>query len=364
MFLLIHNKRSVGSPFSNATQEDVEVISTAYSKTQLSVQQSRSGDPEVNTNVCLSTYASDADSAYDDDNHLLICMVFIEWELTCLRLGWVNVIYRKDNSRKCFSKLREILHLVTRTDLMIIYGLVMTFYQDKEATGVGLVLWGDLKVLIDSPEVIDGSDVWEDTKHLDYSKLEAIFFYWYSCVGDVGNKLTTAVQLIAFLKKQLSGSRRPKAIRLELIEVWFQFPGYPKLDGFSTCHVLVMKTVASPRVEYKLVSCCVQRSGSVFWRFGFKDVVVQSSGAYSSDKLFELLVGLHEASPNLLIVDQEGEIRYFNAKKQTGTSLFWNIVLRSTKGVSTHVISATDTGGSTLITPSFPVEILFLEFPF
>ncbi|GJX42111.1 putative ribonuclease H-like domain-containing protein, partial [Tanacetum coccineum] len=34
----------------------------------------------------------------------------------------------------------------------------------------------------------------------------------------MGNELTTAVQLIAFLKKQISDSRRPKAIRLESIE--------------------------------------------------------------------------------------------------------------------------------------------------
>ncbi|GJU83959.1 putative ribonuclease H-like domain-containing protein [Tanacetum coccineum] len=68
----------------------------------------------------------------------------VDWELLPTGLGWVNVIYRKDNSRKCFSRLREILHL------------------DKQATRVGLVLWGGLKVLIDSPEVNDGSDVWKN----------------------------------------------------------------------------------------------------------------------------------------------------------------------------------------------------------
>ncbi|GKF27563.1 hypothetical protein Tco_0093905 [Tanacetum coccineum] len=69
---------------------------------------------------------------------------------------------KKDNSRKCFTSLREILHLVTRADLMTIYGRVMTVYQDKKAEGVGLVLWGDLKVLMDSTEVNDGSDVWKN----------------------------------------------------------------------------------------------------------------------------------------------------------------------------------------------------------
>ncbi|GKA72571.1 hypothetical protein Tco_0778787 [Tanacetum coccineum] len=44
------------------------------------------------------------------------------------------------------------------------------------------------------------------------------------CHRIVGNELTTVVQLIAFLKKQIFDSRRPKAIRLESIEVWFQFP--------------------------------------------------------------------------------------------------------------------------------------------
>ncbi|GJY92451.1 hypothetical protein Tco_0508233 [Tanacetum coccineum] len=34
--------------------------------------------------------------------------------------------------------------------------------QDKKAEGVGLVLWGDLKILMDSPEVNDGSAFWKN----------------------------------------------------------------------------------------------------------------------------------------------------------------------------------------------------------
>ncbi|GJU43490.1 putative ribonuclease H-like domain-containing protein [Tanacetum coccineum] len=49
-------------------------------------------------------------------------------------------------------------YLCLRADLMTIYGRVMTFYQDKKAEGAGLVLWGDLKILMDSPEVNDGGD--------------------------------------------------------------------------------------------------------------------------------------------------------------------------------------------------------------
>ncbi|GKD22528.1 hypothetical protein Tco_1224231, partial [Tanacetum coccineum] len=109
----------------------------------------------------------------------------VDWELLPTGLGSINAIYRLDNSRKYFTSLREILHLVTRADLMTIYGRVMTFYQDKKVEGVGLVLSGDLKIWM-----------------LDH-QLEI-------CHGTVGNELTTAVQLIAFLKKQISDSKRPK----------------------------------------------------------------------------------------------------------------------------------------------------------
>ncbi|GJV44692.1 hypothetical protein Tco_1429228, partial [Tanacetum coccineum] len=195
------------------------------------------GDPEAEHKMCIK-YAS------DDDTPVNLFAV-VDWELLPTGLGWINVIYRKDNSRKCFTSLREILHLVTRVDLMTIYGRVVTFYQDKQAAGVGLVLWGDLKVLIDSPEVNDGSDVWKnqntwnvqswklysysgvhvleivgglvihmfvDKKYpLSVNLIERMLDHQLEiCQDTVGNELTTAVQLIAFLKKQIADSRRPK----------------------------------------------------------------------------------------------------------------------------------------------------------
>ncbi|GKA80687.1 hypothetical protein Tco_0787379 [Tanacetum coccineum] len=201
------------------------------------------GDPEAEHKVCIK-YASDADSASDDDTPVNLYAV-VDWELLPTGLGSINAFYRLDNSRKYFTSLREILHLVTRADLMTIYGRVMTFYQDKKAAGVGLVLWGDLKVLMDSPEVNDGSDVWKnqhtwsiqswklysfsgvhvletvsglvlhmfvDKKYpLSVNLIERMLDHQLEiCHGTVGNELTTAVQLIAFLKKQISDSKRPK----------------------------------------------------------------------------------------------------------------------------------------------------------
>ncbi|GJS36834.1 hypothetical protein Tco_0535216 [Tanacetum coccineum] len=224
------------------------------------------GDPEAEHKMCIK-YASDADSASDDDTPV-----------------------KKDNSRKCFSRLREILHLVTRTDLMIIYGRVMTFYQDKQATGVGLVLWGDLKVLIDSPEVNDGSDVWKnqhtwiiqswklysstgihvletvsglvlhmfvDKRYpLSVNLIKRMLDHQLEiCRDTVGNELTTAVQLIAFLKKQISDSRRPKV---------HDCCGDPVAVHVSMLSFLLL----------------LQSSEVCFWRW-FQDVAVQSSGAFN-----------------------------------------------------------------------------------
>ncbi|GJY80635.1 hypothetical protein Tco_0493386 [Tanacetum coccineum] len=205
--------------------------------------------------LCIK-YASDADSASDDDTPVNLYAV-VDWELFPTGLGSINAFYRQDNSRKYFTSLREILHLVTRADLMTIYGRVMTFYQDKKAAGASLVLWGDLKVLMDSPEVNDGSYVWKnqhtwriqswklysfsgvhvletvsglvlhmfvDKKYpLSVNLIERMLDHQLEiCHGTVGNELTTTVQLIAFLKKQISNSKRPKVHDCSRFDAEFQ----------------------------------------------------------------------------------------------------------------------------------------------
>ncbi|GKE02849.1 hypothetical protein Tco_1390832, partial [Tanacetum coccineum] len=201
------------------------------------------GDPDAEHKLCIK-YASDEDSASDCDIPFHLYVV-VDWELLPTGLGSINAIYRLDNSRMYFTSLREILHLVTRANLMTMYGRVMTFYQEKKAKGAGLVLWGDLHILMDSPEVNDGSDFWKnqhtwriqswklysffgvhvletvsglvihmfvDKKYpLSVNLIERMLDHQLEiCHGTVGNELTTAIQLITFLKKQISYSRRPK----------------------------------------------------------------------------------------------------------------------------------------------------------
>ncbi|GJZ58846.1 anticodon-binding aminoacyl-tRNA synthetase, class 1a [Tanacetum coccineum] len=274
---------SLEVPSQKATIEDVEVPSNTASTAQHTgsspkkvgtrkkrlgrkgVHPSHStipigdGDPEAEHQMCIK-YASDVESDSDDDTPVNFFAV-VDWELLPMGLGWINVFYRKDNSRKCFTSLREILHLVTRADLMTIYGRVMSFYQDKQAAGVGLVLWGDLKVLMDSPEVNDGSVVWKnqhtwsiqswklfsysgvhvletdgglvihmfvDKKYpLSVNLIERMLDHQLEiCHDTVGNDLTTVVQLIAFLKKQISDSRRPKKIFFGATLYGSQLPGH------------------------------------------------------------------------------------------------------------------------------------------
>ncbi|GJU91417.1 hypothetical protein Tco_1303840 [Tanacetum coccineum] len=222
------NQPSVEVPSQKATINDVEVPSTTASTAQhtgsspkkVSTRKKRlgrkgvhpshstipieDGDPEAEHKMCIK-YASDADSASDDDTPVTLFAIF-DWELLPTGLGWIN---------------------------------------DKQAEGVGLVLWGDLKVLIDSPEVNNGSEVW---KNQNTWNIQSWKLYSYSgihvleivgglvihmfvdkkyplsvnliermldhqleiCQDTVGNELTTAVQLIAFLKKQIADSRRPK----------------------------------------------------------------------------------------------------------------------------------------------------------
>ncbi|GJU37429.1 hypothetical protein Tco_1185783 [Tanacetum coccineum] len=203
-------------PSQEATIEDVEQLGRKGVHPSQSSIPIEEGDPEAKHKVCIK-YASDADSDSDDDTPVNLYDV-VDWELLPTGLGLINVFYRLDNSRKYFTSLREILHLVTRADLMTIYGHVMTFYPDKKAEGVGLVLWGDLKVLMDSPEVNDETvsglvlHMFVDKKYpFSVNLIERMLDHQLEiCHGTVGNELTTAIQLIAFLKKQISDSKRPK----------------------------------------------------------------------------------------------------------------------------------------------------------
>ncbi|GJV81121.1 hypothetical protein Tco_1516991 [Tanacetum coccineum] len=145
---------------------------------------------------------------------------------------------------KHFTTLREILHMVDRQDLMKLYGMVDKYYETHTATGVGLLLWGDLKVLFDSIEGGEGYSVWESQQHWQVRSwrlytfsnvhvletMTGLVLYMFVDVpyplsaklmkrmlknklelarNVVGNDLTTSKQLIGFIKGQLAAVQGP-----------------------------------------------------------------------------------------------------------------------------------------------------------
>ncbi|GJY27111.1 hypothetical protein Tco_0401837 [Tanacetum coccineum] len=186
------------------------------------------------------------DSGSESDSDLVPWAAIAAWEVLSTPLGEINALYRIDGVTKHFTTLREILHMVDRQDLMKLYGIVDKFYQTTVATGVGLILWGDLKVLLDSMEGGAGYSIWGSQQNwqvrswrlytfsnvhvletmagivlymfvdvpypLSVKLMERMLKHKLELARDVvGNDLTTAEQLIGLIKNQLAAAQVPAA---------------------------------------------------------------------------------------------------------------------------------------------------------
>ncbi|GJT16094.1 hypothetical protein Tco_0874800 [Tanacetum coccineum] len=73
------------------------------------------------------------------------------------------VIYRANGNFRAFNCLLEVLHIFDRQDLFHLYDLVMEQYSKITLEGIKLILWGDLKIMMESSqEENDQSDFWDD----------------------------------------------------------------------------------------------------------------------------------------------------------------------------------------------------------
>ncbi|GKD08639.1 hypothetical protein Tco_1188324, partial [Tanacetum coccineum] len=69
------------------------------------------------------------------------------------------VIYRANGNFRAFNCLLEELHIFDRQDLFHLYDLVMEQYSEITLEGIELILWGDLKIMMESStEENDQSD--------------------------------------------------------------------------------------------------------------------------------------------------------------------------------------------------------------
>ncbi|GJT14041.1 hypothetical protein Tco_0861083 [Tanacetum coccineum] len=60
------------------------------------------------------------------------------------------VIYRANGNFRAINYLLEVLHIFDRQDLFHLYDLVMKQYSEVTLEGIELILWGDLKIMMES----------------------------------------------------------------------------------------------------------------------------------------------------------------------------------------------------------------------
>nr|GEV34602.1 xylulose kinase-1 [Tanacetum cinerariifolium] len=115
---------------------------------------------------------------------------------------------RIDRSTTHFTTLREILHMVDRQDLVKFYGLVVKYYENHPVADAGLIFWrlytlSNVHVL----ETVSGEVVYMFTDvsyPFSVKLMERMLEHKLEIDKDVvGNDMTTAEQLIKFIKNQL-----------------------------------------------------------------------------------------------------------------------------------------------------------------
>nr|GEX40879.1 putative ribonuclease H-like domain-containing protein [Tanacetum cinerariifolium] len=119
----------------------------------------------------------------------------VGWKVITTPLGAINALYRIDQSTKHFTTLRQILHMVDRHDLVKLYGLVVKYYENHPVAGAGLI-----------SEVVF---MFTDVSYPFLVKLmERMLTHKLEIDKDVvGNDMTTAEQLIRFIKNQLAAAQ-------------------------------------------------------------------------------------------------------------------------------------------------------------
>ncbi|GKF46242.1 hypothetical protein Tco_0136044, partial [Tanacetum coccineum] len=73
------------------------------------------------------------------------------------------VFYRVNGNFRAFNYLMEVLHIFDRQGMFHLYDLVMKQYSESTPEGIELILWGDLKIMMESSlELTDQGDFWND----------------------------------------------------------------------------------------------------------------------------------------------------------------------------------------------------------
>nr|GEU74153.1 hypothetical protein [Tanacetum cinerariifolium] len=117
--------------------------------------------------------------------------------------GDIHALYRMDQSTKHLTTLRQIFHMVDRHDLVKLYGLVVQYYNTHPVAGVGLILLYTLSNVhvLESVSGVVLSMFADVSYPLSIKLMEKMLTHKLEIDTDVvGNDMTTAEQLIQFIK--------------------------------------------------------------------------------------------------------------------------------------------------------------------
>ncbi|GJS44017.1 hypothetical protein Tco_0569060 [Tanacetum coccineum] len=118
------------------------------------------------------------------------------------------VIYRANGNFRAFNYLMEVLHIFDRQDLYHLYNLMMEQYSKITLEGIELILWGDLKIMMES------STEENDQKFKDGTVIHMLVERRYPFSKDLLQRMldlgleferesTVALDLIRFIKQQI-----------------------------------------------------------------------------------------------------------------------------------------------------------------
>ncbi|GJV40208.1 hypothetical protein Tco_1418648 [Tanacetum coccineum] len=118
------------------------------------------------------------------------------------------VIYRANGNFRAFNCLLEVLHIFDRQDLFHLYDLVMEQYSEITLEGIELILWGDLKIMMESSQEENDQKLKDGTViHMLVERRYPLSKDLLQRMLDLGLEVeresTAALDLIRFIKQQI-----------------------------------------------------------------------------------------------------------------------------------------------------------------
>ncbi|GJW36565.1 hypothetical protein Tco_0059485 [Tanacetum coccineum] len=108
----------------------------------------------------------------------------------------VNVVTRRNGSKRYFSLLLNALSVFDREDLCALYQLMMDKYQDEIPQGFDRILWGDLTTMF---HLIELDKVFEKK----YPLMKKILLQMLKVELTTKENSTMEIDLIKFIQQQI-----------------------------------------------------------------------------------------------------------------------------------------------------------------